>query len=252
MAAHRLICRELTHQLWVFLPLLTQEIAARPLVRHTLIHRDDRIKQNGEVRAHFKRRMRGDDRREMTTGREAHDAHIVRINAPHGRRVAHRADTLLHIANRLSSVSVGQTIIHHKISNASLIHPLGCQCALMRVRQHRIAAARHTHNGLARRVLRQEAAHLSRSVIRKIQRKFLSGLSKCPRSKPQQCHRSSHSPPAPCFCLCHGFSLSLVDAAKLRRINRTAKEIPKNMKRGILYSNVLGVETIKDKYRHHQ
>ena len=35
----------------VLMSFLTEEIDARPLVRYPLVHRDDRIEQDGEVRA---------------------------------------------------------------------------------------------------------------------------------------------------------------------------------------------------------
>ena len=45
MTAHSVLRREISHQFRVLLSFLAKEVAARPLVRHCLVHRDYRIEK---------------------------------------------------------------------------------------------------------------------------------------------------------------------------------------------------------------
>ena len=169
VAAYSLVSRELAHKVGVFLSLLAQEVAARPFVRHALVHRDDGIEEDGEVRTYLEGGVCRDDRRQVTSCREAHDAYIVGIDAPDRCGVANDADALLYVADRLGTVALRQPVVHHEVGDAALVHPFGSHDALMAVRQDGISTARYTDNGSARGRRRQEAHHLCCTVIREVQ-----------------------------------------------------------------------------------
>ena len=169
MTAHGVHRREIADKLRILQPLFTQEVQARPLVRHLRHHRYDRIEEYREVGSHVEGSMGRDDRRQMATSREAHDSHIVGIDAPHLSRVADDTDALHHVAHRFRTIALRQTVVHHEIGNTLLVHPLGGKRALMGVRQHGIAAARYADNSLARRRFWQEAHHLSLTVGSKVE-----------------------------------------------------------------------------------
>ena len=133
MTAHHIHCREITHKVWVLLSLFTKEIDTRPLVRHPFIHGDNGIEQDAKVRAYIKGCMCRYNRCQMSACREAHDAHIVRIDAPYSSRVANDADASLHIADGFATVAPWQTIVDNEIRDALIIEPIRCQIALMAV-----------------------------------------------------------------------------------------------------------------------
>ena len=109
---------------------LAQKILARAGVCAP-IHRYDRIEENGKIRPGRQRGMSGQCGSQMPTGREAHDAHIVRIDAPHGCTVAHQTHGSLGISYRQRTVTVWHTIFQHEESNALTIEIVGPLMPLM-------------------------------------------------------------------------------------------------------------------------
>ena len=66
MTLNGIVGRELTHDLRILL-VLAQEIAARPYMRHLLIHRNNGIEENGEVGTYVILGVCGDDGCQMST-----------------------------------------------------------------------------------------------------------------------------------------------------------------------------------------
>ena len=181
VAAHRILGGKLAHQLLVLLAFAAQEVAAGVLVRHPFVHRDDGIEQDTEVGPHVELRVSGDDRGQVSPGREAHDAHIARMDAPKRGRVAHRAHGLLHIAHGQRAVPFGQTVVHYKVADAPTVHPFRRLVALVGVGQHGVSAPGHSHNGSSRGVFGQVAYHVGLSVGGQIQGEFSRSLCLCRR-----------------------------------------------------------------------
>ena len=175
MTLHGIVGREVPHDLRVLL-ILAQEIAARPYMRHLLVHRNNGIEENSEVRTHVILGMGGDDRCQVTTGREAHDTHVTGVDAPDGCGVAHDAETLPDIAHRNHTVTFRQTIVHHEIGNTLLVEPVGGHCSLVGVRQNGVTTARDAHNGLARWFRGEETHHLCLTIFRQVECKLPRGL----------------------------------------------------------------------------
>ena len=186
MTTNSILRGEILHQRRVFLSFYAKEVAARPFMRHLLVHGNHRIEQDGEIRAYVEVGMCGDDRCQMPSCREAHDTHIVRIDSPHGSRVAHNADTILHITHGQGTVAIRQSVVYHKIGDALIVEPFGSQIALMCVRENRVAATGNTHNCLARRSRRKETNHLRLSVIGQVNRKLSRRLCLHQRCDEQQ------------------------------------------------------------------
>ena len=117
MAANSLIIRPFLYQLRIGLTLLTQEIDAGTLMSDALIHGNDRIEENGEIRTGIIFCMRADRRSQMTTSREAHDSHILLIDMPDCSTVTNRAHSLIGVTQRNVTVALRHTILQHKESN---------------------------------------------------------------------------------------------------------------------------------------
>ena len=59
----------------------------------------------------------------MSACRESHDAHIVRIDAPHRGGVTHDTDAILHVAYRQSTVAIGKTVVNNEVGNTLSVEP---------------------------------------------------------------------------------------------------------------------------------
>ena len=96
----------------------------------------------------------------MSTSRETHYSHIMRIDFPICGRIAYDSESIFNIADRTSPVSVGQTIVHHEICDSLFVEPFRPLCAFMSVGQNRITTSWNTDNSLSRRIFWKESHHV--------------------------------------------------------------------------------------------
>ena len=147
MAHHRILVGEQAYQSLVLLSVLAQEVHTRALMTLALVHRDDRIEKDGEIRTTVVLAMRRHGRGQMTASREAHDTHILRIDAPYLGRVPHGADSLLGVAHRDRAVAIGHAVGEHEEGNALTVEILSPVVPLVLGSQVTIAATRTVYNG---------------------------------------------------------------------------------------------------------
>ncbi len=81
MTTHGIIVRPFFHKRLIFTT-FAKETNTRAFVGFTLVHRDNRINQDREVRTSIERSMGANRRSKMSTCREAHDTNIVWIYMP--------------------------------------------------------------------------------------------------------------------------------------------------------------------------
>ena len=164
VAHYGILIRELFHQFLVFLSLFSQEVHTRALMRLALIHRDYRIKKDGEIRTTVVLTMRRNGRSQMSTSRKAHDTHILRINIPHLCRIPDCTDSLLSVAHRNTPITIWHTIGEHKKSDALIIKVRRPVVPLVLYGQMGIATTRTVHDSTSRGILRQISNHIGFAV----------------------------------------------------------------------------------------
>ena len=84
----------------------------------TLFHRNDRIEQYLEIGSCIALGMGSYRRGQMATGREAHDAYIIRIDVPFLGMTAHQTHSLVSILLGNGIVAMRHTIFYHDEGNA--------------------------------------------------------------------------------------------------------------------------------------
>ena len=90
----------------------------------SLSDRNDRIEKDGEIRTYGIITMRTERRSKMPTCGESHNAHIIRINLPTGRRIPDYFHSMLGITRRKCTSSMGQAVFQNKITDATLIEKI--------------------------------------------------------------------------------------------------------------------------------
>ena len=112
----------------------------------------------------------------MSTCREAHDADIVGIDAPDGRRVAHGTDGFLGITHGNGAVTARHAIGHDKEGNALTVKVPSPIVAFVLRCQMGVAAARQVDDGPSVRVRRQVGHHIGLPVVGDIDCKLSGSL----------------------------------------------------------------------------
>ena len=155
--------------------LVAEQAVQRALVR-ARAHRDHRIDQDLEVRAKLVRRVRSDRGGQVAAGGRAHDTDVVRVQAPDGGAVTHRAHRVLDVRERQAAVAVRDAVVDQGEGDAALIEERRPGSTLVGVGQHGVAATRAAHDTAAGRLLRQIHDHLGGAVGRQVQRELTRGL----------------------------------------------------------------------------
>ena len=108
-----------------------EEIVMRALMGETEIHGDDRIEENLEIGRSIARGMGGDGRGKVSTCREAHDAHIIRINMPLGGMATHGLHSLFGIRDWDKAVAVRHAVFEHNKGDTLIIEECSPLVTLM-------------------------------------------------------------------------------------------------------------------------
>ena len=109
VAAHLLVVGKLVDKGLVG-SAVAQEAHHRAFVCDALVHRDDGIEQYLEVGARVDGCMCGSGRRQVASGRESHDAHVVWIHLPCLCAVAHGAYGVLCVRHGQRAVALGHAV----------------------------------------------------------------------------------------------------------------------------------------------
>ena len=150
MATHAGVVAPLLYEALVFHALGSQEVGARSLMGDALVHRHHGIEQDAEVGACCPWGVGAHRRRQVSACREAHDSHVVGIDAPCRGRVAHGGHGAVGVGQGDGAVALGHAILQHKEGDALTVHPVGPLVPLVVDGQMRVAAAWKVHDGAAR------------------------------------------------------------------------------------------------------
>ena len=145
MVADMLLITVLVHQLT--LGLLAQQIIARALMGHPLLHRDDGIEQYLEVGQGVAGSVCGNGRGQMATCREAHDTYILRVDMPLLSMTAHQSDSLFSILGRHLPSTMRHAVFQHDEDNTLTIEERSPLVSFMVHSQMTIATARTAYHG---------------------------------------------------------------------------------------------------------
>lgn len=98
-----------------------KEIVMGALMGETEVHGDDRIEKNLEIGRGIARGMGGDGRGEVSTCREAHDAHVISIYMPLGSMATHGLHGLFGIGDWDKAVAVRHAVFEHNKGDTLVI-----------------------------------------------------------------------------------------------------------------------------------
>ena len=129
------------------LRVLSKQVVVRADVGVGGHHRDHGVEQNLEVGLGVALGVNGERGGEVTTGREAHDAHIFCVDLPCPGVTSHRAHGLFGIAHRHLVVAVGHAILEHHDGNAEVVEEGSPLCAFMFHGEVLVSSSRADYHG---------------------------------------------------------------------------------------------------------
>ena len=106
------------------------------------LQRNDRIEQNLKIRPAVQRSRNSQSGGQMSAGRRAHNAHVVRIYTPCRRIFPNQPHGFFRITDRNLRMSERQTIFQHDISDSQTVEKRSPVIPLMRQSQMGITASR--------------------------------------------------------------------------------------------------------------